>query len=79
MAKLPSEIAGAMMPPKKQKADSFPEFPVPANFQPPADVQPNEDFRALGTFRMKDNGMMCLTAVDGSPVTAGDNQPSTTY
>lgn len=71
MNKTAAEIAGAMIAatPKQEKPTKYIEFPIPENFQPPADLKPDTDFQALGTFQIKSNGKMCLIAVDGSPVT----------
>lgn len=90
MRKSAAEIASAMMqgvpaaqpptpaPPTDQKS-SFVEFPVPSSFQPPQGVTPNQDFKAVGTFRLKDDGNMCLVAVDGSAVKPSKEEQSEPY
>lgn len=81
MRKSAAEIAGAMITakPKKAALSKYPEFPIPDNFQPPNEVKPDTDFQALGTFRMKGDGNMCLVAVDGSPVVAETEEQTESY
>ncbi len=54
---------------------NYPEFPVPKDFSPPEGTQTGEPFQALGTFRIKSDGSMCLLAVDGSAVSTGEQEP----
>ena len=50
-------------------------FPMPEGFAPPEDSKPGEPFDVLATVRL-DGDMLVLTAIDGSPVGAGeDEQP----
>lgn len=52
------------------------EFPIPENFQPPADAKPGKTFQALATLKLDDDGKsLCLVAVDGAPVKPGENEP----
>jgi hypothetical protein len=44
------------------------EFPAPKGFSPPEDSTPGQPFEVMATVRMKDNGMLCLEAVDGVAV-----------
>lgn len=56
-----------------EEYSDYPEFPVPKGFAPPEGTQTGEPFQALGTFRIKSDGSMCLLAVDDSPVSSGEN------
>lgn len=62
----------APKPPKASKSEG-PTFDMPENFTPPADVAPDQEFQALGTFKMTADGKMTLIAVDGSKI--GDKEP----
>lgn len=44
------------------------EFKMPDDFAPPADVKPGEEFQALATLKVKSDGVLCLTAIDGSAI-----------
>jgi hypothetical protein len=59
-----------------EEYSDYPEFPVPDGFTPPEGTQTGEPFQALGTFRVKSDGSMCLLAVDGSPVSSGEGGAS---
>lgn len=56
----------------------YPEFPIPADFTPPQGTKTGEPFQALGTFRIKSDGSMCLLAVDGSPVSSSEGEAEAT-
>jgi hypothetical protein len=67
---VPQAPQPASQPEPSYSADSPSiEFPVPSGFTPPDEIKPGEAFQAMGTFRMKDDGTMCLLAVDGNQVT----------
>jgi hypothetical protein len=59
-----------------EEYSDYPEFPLPEGFTPPEGTQTGTPFQALGTFRVKSDGSMCLLAVDGSPVTSGEAAPA---
>lgn len=44
------------------------EFPAPEGFAPPENSEPGNPFEVLATIRQKENGMLCLEALDGAPV-----------
>lgn len=50
--------------------DKYPEFSVPEGFTPPEGSDGGREFEGLGRFKIKENGNMCLVAVDGFPVTS---------
>jgi hypothetical protein len=50
----------------------YPEFDIPEDFIVPEGVNEGETFEALGTFKLKANGRMCLTKVDTAPIYADD-------
>ncbi len=56
---------------------TYPEFDIPEDFIVPEGVNEGETFKALGTFKLKANGKMCLTKIDESPIYADkkDNEP----
>jgi len=60
---------------EKEQA-KYPEFPAPEGFVPPPEIEPGEEFEALGTFKMKDDGRVCLVAMDGVPVTSKPAEPA---
>lgn len=62
----------APKPPKSKKSEG-PTFAAPENFTPPTDAVPGQEFQALGTFKLTEDGQMTLIAVDGSKV--GDKEP----
>ncbi len=73
----PADIIAQSTPPRapkppKSAKDKGPTFAAPANFTPPADATPGQEFQALGTFKMTPDGQMTLIAVDGSAVVDGD-------
>ena len=63
----------APKPPAKKKSSEGPTFTKPENFTPPADATPDQEFQALGTFKMSADGEMTLVAIDGSKI--GDKEP----
>ena len=44
------------------------EFQAPKGFSPPEDSAPGQSFEVMATVKMKDNGMLCLEAIDGVSV-----------
>jgi hypothetical protein len=50
----------------------YPEFDIPKDFIVPEGLQEGETFEALGTFKLKSNGKMCLTKVDQSSIYSDD-------
>jgi len=44
------------------------EFPAPKGFSPPEESTPGQPFEVMASVRMKENGMLCLEAVDGVSV-----------
>lgn len=44
------------------------EFEAPEGFAPPEDSEPGKPFEVLATIRMKEDGKLCLEALDGAPV-----------
>jgi hypothetical protein len=44
------------------------EFPVPAGYELPEGVNTGEDFDTVATFRMKEDGTICLISIDDFPV-----------
>jgi len=64
------------------------EFQAPKGFSPPEDSTPGQPFEVMASVRMKENGMLCLEAIDGVSVSpeeqaetpeeenAEDNAPS---
>jgi len=50
----------------------YPEFDIPDDFIVPEGVAEGETFEALGTFKLKAKGRMCLTKVDTAPIYADD-------
>jgi hypothetical protein len=44
------------------------EFPAPQGFAAPEDTEPGKSFEVMATVRMKDDGKVCLEAIDGVPV-----------
>jgi hypothetical protein len=46
----------------------YPEFDIPDNFIVPEGVAEGETFEALGTFKLKPNGRMCIIKVDDAPI-----------
>lgn len=64
----PSEAAPAKEKPEAKAAEGkaeYPEFTAPDGFNPPEGTKPGEEFDALGTFKLQDDGSVCLVAVDG--------------
>lgn len=49
---------------------TYVEFPMPENFQPPADAKPGKKFQALATLMIDegDEKTLNLVALDGAPV-----------
>lgn len=47
---------------------TYPEFSIPQGFIVPEGVKEGETFEALGTFKLKAKGQMCLIKVDQSSV-----------
>ncbi len=41
------------------------EFPAPEGFAPPEDAEPGKSFEVMATLRQKDDGTLCLEAIDG--------------
>jgi len=56
-----------------EEYSDYPEFPIPDGFTLPEGTKTGEPFQALGTFRVKSTGSMCLLAVDDSPVSSGES------
>ncbi len=58
-------------------AAKYPEFDIPEDFIVPEGINEGETFEALGTFKLKANGRMCLTKINESPIYADekDNEP----
>ena len=48
------------------------EFDAPKGFAPPEDSEPGKPFEVLATIRQKEDGKLCLEAVDGVAVTAAE-------
>lgn len=46
------------------------EFPVPKGYNPPVASRKGEEFTAIATFRIEDDGMMVITKVEGVPVSS---------
>ncbi len=46
------------------------EFPVPKGYNPPAASRKGEEFTAIATFRIEDDGMMTITKVEGVPISS---------
>lgn len=44
------------------------EFEAPKGFLPPEDSEPGKPFEVLATIRLKEDGKLCLEALDGAPV-----------
>lgn len=51
-------------------ADRYPSFDIPDDFIVPEGVAEGETFEALGTFKLKSGGKMCIVKVDQSPLYA---------
>lgn len=61
------------LPSEKSSKSAGPTFSAPENFAPPADAVPGQEFQALGTFTLTEDGQMTLVAVDGAAV--GSKEP----
>jgi len=44
------------------------EFKAPEGFVVPEDVEPGKPFEAMATLRQKEDGTLCLEAIDGAPL-----------
>lgn len=53
---------------KIEKESEYPEFPAPAGFAIPEGKMEGDTFDAVSTFKVKEGGILCLTAVEGNPV-----------
>lgn len=54
------------------------EFPAPKGFAPPEDSEPGKPFEVLATIRQKEDGTLCLEALDGAPVSPEEDGEAVT-
>jgi hypothetical protein len=52
-----------------ESEESTISFPIPSGFEPPAGVKQGDEFTALASLRMGEEGDIHLTKIDGIPVT----------
>ncbi|MEO7099097.1 MAG: hypothetical protein ABI162_07025 [Luteolibacter sp.] len=50
------------------KTPDYVEFKIPEGFHVPDGVKPGEEFNAVGSFLLHEDGTMCLLEVEGSVV-----------
>ncbi len=66
-------VMGNDMPEKGDYDDADTvDFPMPDGYQLPSGVKPGDEFTALGTFRLNEDGDLCITKLAGIPVHAGE-------
>ena len=60
------------MPPDAPKTaeseEQYVDFPMPEGFQPPDDTKQGDEFQALATLKVDEDGDLCLLALDGAEV-----------
>jgi hypothetical protein len=44
------------------------DFPIPEGFQPPEGTKQGDEFQALATLKVDEDGDLCLLALDGAEV-----------
>jgi hypothetical protein len=68
----PNQDAGETPEPEKPDTgdveDSTVDFPLPEGFKPPAGIKNGEEFTALASLKMGEDGNLQLSKIDGIPV-----------
>lgn len=59
---------------EEEESYSYPEFKPPMGFMPEEGVEPGTEFEAIGTFKMKPDGTMCLVGIEGSRFEEGPEE-----
>lgn len=57
--------------------DSTVDFPLPKGFKPPAGIKNGEEFTALASLKLDEDGDLQLTKIDGIPVNGESEEDET--
>ncbi len=64
----PAETPESTGPETEGAEDNVVDFPVPKGFEPPAGTKKGEEFTALASLKLDEDGDLQLTKIDGIPV-----------
>lgn len=74
-----AQMKSVMGPDTSEKGDYDEEnkvdFPIPDGYELPSGTKPGDEFTAVGTFRLDEDGDLCLTKLEGIPVSAEAELP----
>jgi hypothetical protein len=54
--------------------ENYVDFPMPEGFEPPKGTKPGDEFEALATLKIDDDGDLCLLKLDGADVKPEDEE-----
>ena len=61
-------------PNPREPEDNVVDFPLPKGFTPPSGIKKGEEFTALASLKLDEDGDLQLTKIDGIPVTGESDE-----